>query len=245
VQKVVIEQTITEEIIAAKQVNRVVVAEPTATLSNSRFAVLQSERPKQRPRGLRVAILDSKPGKVEKPVVYRKGGSVCGISGIRGYSVKPIGRKAGCGISAPVKVSEVDGIPLTREALVNCDAAKALYNWVQKKAKPTIGRKGGGLAKVQLIGGYSCRTRNSRTGARLSEHSKGNAVDIAGFILKDGTTMSVVKDFRKGRHSSTMKQLHKSACGTFGTVLGPKSDRHHQDHFHFDVAKHRGGAYCR
>ena len=33
--------------------------------------------------------------------------------------------------------------------------------------------------------------------------------------------------------------------GGFGTVLGPESDQFHQDHFHFDTARHRGGPYCR
>jgi hypothetical protein len=39
--------------------------------------------------------------------------------------------------------------------------------------------------------------------------------------------------------------MHKSACGPFGTVLGPDADKYHKDHFHFDVAKHGNGAYCR
>jgi hypothetical protein len=42
-----------------------------------------------------------------------------------------------------------------------------------------------------------------------------------------------------------LRQMHRAACGTFGTVLGPESDRFHQDHFHFDTARHRGGPYCR
>jgi hypothetical protein len=102
------------------------------------------------------------------------------------------------------------------------------------------------LAKVQVIGGYACRNRNSAKGGRLSEHAKGNALDIGGFVLKDGTTMSVLKGWRSRAHGSTLKRMHKKACGPFKTVLGPNANRFHQDHFHFDVAKHRGGGtYCR
>ena len=91
---------------------------------------------------------------------------------------------------------------------------------------------------------YACRTRNSQRGARLSEHAKGNAIDISAFTLADGTRLTVLGDWN-GRNSRTMRRLHASACGPFGTVLGPNSDRHHRDHFHFDVADYRSGPYCR
>jgi hypothetical protein len=42
-----------------------------------------------------------------------------------------------------------------------------------------------------------------------------------------------------------MRRAHKTACGPFGTVLGPNADRYHQDHFHFDTARYRSGSYCR
>lgn len=252
VQKAVIEQTITEDIIVAPTVKKAKEAEQiTAAVKKRRtnpiaslFSKQRTSRPKHRPKGLRTALLDR--SKRKKSVKYGKKGSVCGVPGIRGYSVKRIGSKGGCGIAAPVKINEVDGVKLTREALVGCDTAKALYNWVQQDAKPAVGRKGGGLGKIQMIAGYACRNRNSAKKGRLSEHAKGNAVDIAGFVLKDGTTMTVLKGWRSKAHGPTLKSLHKSACGPFKTVLGPNANRFHQDHFHFDVAKHRGGStYCR
>lgn len=172
-------------------------------------------------------------------------GSVCGVRSIRGTNAARIRGRGSCGIANPVKVTEVAGIPLTRELVVNCTTAKRLDKWVARSVKPAVGRKGGGLASIQIIGGYACRTRNSRRGAKLSEHAKGNAVDIAGFKLKNGTVYSVKRNWRGGAGRSTLRKIHKSACGPFGTVLGPNSDRHHKDHFHLDVARHRGGAYCR
>lgn len=255
VQKVVLEQTITEDI-TLRKVSKA--QEPAQTLANdppnlvtvktvlaNPQAVALSPRPKSRPSNLQLAMSVRK-DKAGKPVKYRKKGSVCGIKGIRGYTVKKVRGKGGCGIAKPVKITEVDGIKLTREALVGCDAARALYGWVQQKAKPAVGGKGGGLAKIQMIAGYSCRNRNSAKGGRLSEHAKGNAIDISGFILKNGTSMSVLRGWRSGEDGPTLKRLHKSACGPFKTVLGPNANRFHQDHFHFDVAKHRGGgSYCR
>ena len=106
----------------------------------------------------------SKPGRVKKAVKYRKKGSVCGINGLRGYHVKRISGKGGCGVANPVKLTEVDGVKMTREVSIGCDTAKAFYSWIQKGAKPAVGKKGGGLAKVQVIGGYACRNRNSFLG---------------------------------------------------------------------------------
>ena len=36
-----------------------------------------------------------------------------------------------------------------------------------------------------------------------------------------------------------LKRLHKGACATFGTVLGPEANEAHRDHFHLDVKARR------
>jgi hypothetical protein len=36
-----------------------------------------------------------------------------------------------------------------------------------------------------------------------------------------------------------LKRLHKGACATFGTVLGPEANEAHRDHFHLDVKERR------
>lgn len=180
-----------------------------------------------------------------KRAVRSARGSVCGVSSIKGVSVARISGSGGCGIANPVKISSVGGVALTREITVNCTAAKTFDRWVSKSAKPIVGRQGGGLAAIQVIGGYSCRTRNSQKGAKLSEHAKGNAVDIAGFKLRDGTIYSVQRNWNSGRGGSTLRSLHKSACGPWGTVLGPNANKYHKDHFHFDTARYRSSSYCR
>jgi hypothetical protein len=242
VQMVVVEQAINADL-----ARRAPVWQQNVFMAASPFAVARSLMPRKRPKGLlRVARIAPGSGKLGEAVRYRKRGSVCGIRGIRGYSVGRVrGRIAGCSIKNPVKISEVDGVSFTREVLVGCDTAQSLYGWVRKSAKPVVGRKGGGLAKIQMIAGYSCRNRNSAKSGKLSEHAKGKAVDIAGFVLKDGTILNVKRDWHSANKGRTLKRLHKSACGPFGTVLGPNANRYHRDHFHFDVARYRSGAYCR
>lgn len=39
-------------------------------------------------------------------------------------------------------------------------------------------------------------------------------------------------------------RLHKGACGTFGTVLGPEANEAHRNHLHFDLAARKRRAYC-
>ena len=164
-----------------------------------------------------------------------------------GMVVEKIGNvpgPGGCGVRDAYRVTSVAGVRLSQPATLGGRTLDTLDRWLRTQAIPAIGNRGGGLVAISVPAHYACRTRNSRPGARLSEHAKGNAIDIAAFILADGSSLSVLADWN-GPNSRLMRQLHASACGPFGTVLGPDSDRHHRDHFHFDVADHRGGAYCR
>lgn len=164
-----------------------------------------------------------------------------------GKEVAPVpGKLSGCGIrKGAVKLYEVNGIKLSTPAVMTCDTAQALNEWVDVGLDKAVKRYGGGVEELKVAAGYACRTRNSRPGARISEHGKGNAIDISAFTLENGDTISVLNDWGKGRKGRILKKMHRNACGTFGTVLGPNADRHHRDHFHFDVAHHRSGSYCR
>lgn len=174
------------------------------------------------------------------------GGGLCGFDGLAGARVPPVrGRLRGCGIAQPVKLSRVGGLALSRPALVDCPTAAALLTWVENGLKPAVGEIGGGPAGLKVAASYSCRTRNSRKGAKLSEHAKGRAIDISGVTLRNGATLTVSQGWRDPGQGPVMRAMHGAACGPFGTVLGPAADRYHQDHFHFDTARYRNGAYCR
>lgn len=41
-----------------------------------------------------------------------------------------------------------------------------------------------------------------------------------------------------------LRRLHKGACGTFGTVLGPDANEAHRNHLHFDLAPRKHSAFC-
>ena len=98
------------------------------------------------------------------------------------------------------------------------------------------------LSAVETYDDFECRSRNRVFGAKLSEHGKGNAVDLRSFRLADGRALAlsdvtVAKDFREG--------LRDSACHRFTTVLGPGSDSYHESHIHLDLAeRHQGYRMC-
>lgn len=173
-------------------------------------------------------------------------GAICGDSSIRGRKLSPIPAQVqGCGVADPVEVTEVDGVRLSQPATMDCTTAKALKKWLKDGVKPVVGRKGGGVASLSVASSYSCRTRNSQPGAKISEHGKGKAIDISAVNLNNGLRLTVADDWGTGAKGKMLSQMHKAACGPFGTVLGPKSDQYHQDHLHLDTASYRSGPYCR
>ncbi len=172
------------------------------------------------------------------------GGGLCGDPGLVGEVIGDIPGPGSCGVEDAVRVTGVSGLSLSQSPTINCQTARALRAWVDEGVKPAVGRQGGGAVSLRVAAHYVCRTRNHRAGARLSEHSFGNAIDISAIELADGTALTVRDDWRGGGRE-TMRAMHRAACGPFGTVLGPDSDRFHQSHFHFDTADYRSGPFCR
>jgi hypothetical protein len=155
----------------------------------------------------------------------------------------PVIGAGGCGIAAPLHLEAVvlaDGrrVSLEPHALVRCDLAGALGDWVREDVAPLAEKAGAPLATILGSDGYQCRPRNGVAGATLSEHGKGNAFDLRGVVLIDGKTLAVE---RQTDAPDFMEQLRNSACARFTTVLGPGSDDYHKTHMHLDLELRRGG----
>ena len=236
------------------------VAEPAPKVDTAPVVklALVTPRPLQRPAGLfrraekalaeaeseavivQVAAVRVNPG---EQLVKPKKGSVCGDRRIRGETVPPIPAKVkGCGIADPVRVTEVDGVRLSPAATIDCTTAKALTSWVSGALKPAVGKRG--VSQLNIAASYACRSRNNIKGARVSEHGRGRAIDIAAVVLGNGQVIDVLRNYR-GTSGKFLRVAHKAACGIFGTTLGPGSDGYHENHLHFDTASYRSGPYCR
>jgi len=171
---------------------------------------------------------------------------LCGDPGLAGRVLPAIEVSgSACGISQPVEVHFVSGVALREKAILNCDTARTLRQWVDEGAQPSVRSLRARITSLRVVSHYACRTRNSQRGARVSEHAKGNAIDIAGFTLDNGDTVSVLEHWRSNKYGPVLRGMYSAACGPFGTTLGPDGDRFHQDHMHFDTASYRSGAYCR
>ena len=164
-----------------------------------------------------------------------------GIPGLVGQptSVEGPGR---CGAAEAVEITSVAGVALSRPARMRPAVAVALDRWVRDGLQPAFG---GQVVEMRVAADYACRGRNNVKGAKLSEHGFANAIDLSAFTLADGRVVTVQDGWRVRETSGALKAAWQAACGPFGTVLGPNSDAHHRDHFHFDSASYRSGSYCR
>jgi hypothetical protein len=148
-----------------------------------------------------------------------------------------------CGIDDAVRLEAVvlpdrARVTLSPPAIVHCTFAEAIVQWVRQDLVAAVRPLGASLRSIDNYSSYDCRGRNRVVGARLSEHGKGNALDMRSFRLTDGkliglTDPEVDKDFREG--------LRKIMCARFTTVLGPGSDGYHENHVHVDRAERHGG----
>jgi len=93
------------------------------------------------------------------------------------------------------------------------------------------------VAQIEHYGAFSCRRLYGGSTGRWSEHATGNAIDIAGFTLADGTRIGVLGDWEgESERAAFLREVRDGACPLFATVLSPDYNEAHRDHFHFDMA---------
>jgi hypothetical protein len=135
----------------------------------------------------------------------------------------------------------VPAAELKPAATLACPMVSALDRWVSDGVQPAALRWfKAPVVEISQLGSYSCRGMVGGSG--VSEHSFGNAIDIAAFTLIDGRKITV----KKGWHGTPEEQgfLHDVqlyACETFNTVLAPGYNIYHYDHIHVDLSKREPG----
>ncbi|UDF29147.1 UNVERIFIED_ORG: extensin family protein [Roseateles sp. XES5] len=164
--------------------------------------------------------------------------------GVKFRDVPRIARGRSCGIDWPVELSGLSGgIQIKPAAQVNCQITEAFAHWVKQELVPSARmRYLSGVSAIHQMSSYSCRTMNSQKGAAMSEHAKGNAIDVGKIVLKNGKAITIEKKgFFAFREKGLLKAVRGDSCKYFSTVLGPGSDRFHKDHFHFDLRARKSG----
>lgn len=150
-----------------------------------------------------------------------------------------------CGLTAPMKITALSGgaVTFNSTATLDCSMTAELEAWIADTVQPAArARLGADVAQINTMGSYSCRGMNNQAGTSLSEHSFGNALDIGGFVLADGRTVSIVRDWTRGdaQTQAFLRDVQGGACEHFTTVLAPGSNAFHYNHIHVDLAMHGG-----
>ncbi|WP_145316486.1 extensin family protein [Rhizobium sp. ERR 922] len=154
----------------------------------------------------------------------------------------------GCGIDKPIALSSpLPGIEFKPEGKMRCEAALALAQWMKESVIPSAAALDNGkIVTINQASTYVCRLRNNASTGKISEHARGNAIDIASFTFENGKTIAI----EPRREDPTLtgafqRAASASACLYFTTVLDPESDAAHETHFHLDVIERNGDfRYC-
>jgi hypothetical protein len=155
------------------------------------------------------------------------------------YTPVPPQGSGACAVRDAVEVSAA-GIAWTPPGVVNCGFARQLDAFARQDVQAAaLAHFGQRVRLMRQIGAYSCR-RETGGKHRWSQHARGNALDVAGFELADGTTISVEQDWRRGGPKRDfLRDVARRACKRFNVVLTPNSNREHHDHIHIDSGPYK------
>jgi hypothetical protein len=155
--------------------------------------------------------------------------------------VAPIHDGGQCGIDNPVKVTAIGSIAMKPAATLTCDMAASFASWTKKELVPSARwRYFSGVKAIHQGSSYSCR--NIAGEGVLSEHGKGNALDVMSIELNNGDNIDVRKPgLFSFRQRGFLNTVRADGCQYFTTVLGPGYNYDHRNHFHFDIKNRKNG----
>lgn len=144
----------------------------------------------------------------------------------------------GCPLTNSVRLRSGE-LALGSDFLASCPlaAAFALFerHGLQPAAQEVYGQP---VVRIEHYGSFACR--NIGGSSRRSQHASANALDIAGFRLRDGTRITLARDWHGSeREQRFLRQVRDAACGPFNAVLGPDYNAAHHDHLHLDMGSFR------
>ncbi|MCY7280267.1 MAG: extensin family protein [Sphingomonas bacterium] len=156
---------------------------------------------------------------------------------------------------APAPCGYADGVRLDRSIdyrparlVTACPVAAALALWERDILQPAAMRHfGQQVTAIDHAGSYSCRRIAGRDEGSFSEHATADAVDILGFRLADGRSVSIVRDWNGDpSRAAFLREVRDGGCDLFSTALSPDYNAAHADHLHFDQAARGawGGRLC-
>jgi hypothetical protein len=129
--------------------------------------------------------------------------------------------------------------------LMTCRLAATYAVWTRQSVEPAaLALLGQPVAGVDHFGTYACRRVYNQAEGRPSTHARAEALDVAGFRLKNGRRVSVQQAWTADTPDARfLKRVRAEACGLFSSVLSPDYNAAHANHLHLDVGP--GYGLCR
>ena len=157
-------------------------------------------------------------------------------SGLRTARQADSGTNTTCPLTNVLRVQGGE-VALSSSFLASCPLAVAFAlferHGLQPAAMAVYGQK---VTRVDHLGSFACRNMYGRESGARSQHATASALDIAGFRLADGRTISVLRDWPKDTADARfLRQARDGACDMFSVVLSPDYNAAHRNHFHLDV----------
>ena len=149
-----------------------------------------------------------------------------------------------CGLQSPLSLEAVmangRSVPLNAPVTTDCGMATALPGWVADVDRWLMATEDTRIETVNVGTNYACRNVNNGRSGNLSFHAFGDALDVIGFTLEDGRTITVLTGWpgTVEQGSRIIRFAHDAACTHFTTVLGPAANELHRDHLHLDLGCH-------
>jgi hypothetical protein len=146
----------------------------------------------------------------------------------------------GCAVEWAVRVKQ-SATQWNRSAIMTCPMSATIWDFETQVVQPAAHQfLGHAVRTMSNVGSYDCRGERGGRPERLSQHSFGRAIDITGFDLDDGTTVTVLRDWRgKGAKSEFLHQVAQGACRIFSVVITPNHNALHRDHLHLDIGPYK------
>lgn len=156
-------------------------------------------------------------------------------------------RQAGpeCGFRDALRLSGLGAAKLQPSVILSCRTALSFGMWQRHAVQPAAeAHLGTTVVSIRNLGSYACRDVNtgepSPQRSRRSRHATADAIDIGSFVLGDGRSVTVERDWQRSDAaaqpdaSTFLHAAHAGACRFFDGVLGPDYNAVHRDHFHLE-----------
>lgn len=164
-------------------------------------------------------------------------------AGMHFAEVPPLRRDDHCGYADAVRLGR--GGPhgarfAPDDPVMACRLAAAFAIWEAQVVQPAaLANLGARVVRFEHLGSYNCRRIAGRSS--WSQHATANGIDIAGFVLADGRSVTLLSDWGKGGDKDAfLHAVRDGGCRLWSTTLSPDYNAAHRNHLHLDMGRWGG-----